>query len=89
MAIRTIYTCDKCGEEHDTSNNFWNVGVMAHSMNYSPSDKTFVKDKSMQVCRPCLESFGIYVTTKVNMPAPPAPPAVEELIRDLITRCTD
>ena len=87
MSIRTIYTCEKCGAEQLTGDQFWTVGVQANHHAYSPQVWQFVTGKSLQVCRPCLESFGIHVQTKPN--EEPAPvPTVEELIREIIERCS-
>lgn len=84
MSIKTIYKCDKCGSEQESNNQFWTVGVTANCSNYASRD--FVAGKSMQVCRPCLESFGIHVQHKQDEPAQ-QPPTLEELILEIISRC--
>ena len=81
--ITTIYKCDKCGNEQNDTEQFWTVGITAEVM-YVSSRVV----KSIHVCRPCLESFGIYVSPKKDEPLP-APPTVEELIREIIARCSD
>lgn len=86
MAVKTIYTCDKCGSEQDSSDQFWTVGVSANCATY-PAD-WFVTGKSLQVCRPCLESFGIHVQKKPeHAESPPTIPSVEDLIREIMQRC--
>ena len=85
MAVITIYICDKCGEEQPKSDQFWTVCVKA---SISGCGDDFVKDKHMQVCRPCLESFGIHVQVKPkDKDNHPAIPSVEDLIRELVQRC--
>lgn len=87
MTIKTIYTCDKCGNEQDKPDQFWTVGVSASSG--SMPTNYFVQDKSMHVCRPCLESFGIHVRKKAeDAQNPPKIPSVEDLIRELVQRCS-
>lgn len=87
MSVKTIYICDKCQNEQPTAEQFWTVGVSANVHTYVGDH--FVEGKSMQVCRPCLESFGIYVRQKPNdATPPPAPPTVEELIREIVARCS-
>lgn len=83
--ITTIYKCDKCGNEQDTDEQFWTVGITARTKWHQDMDAT---ERSIQVCRPCLESFGIHVSQKKDKPLP-APPTVEELIREIIVRCSD
>ena len=88
MSVKTIYTCDKCKAEQETVNQFWTVGVTA-THGCSDSSREFVKNKHMQVCRPCLESLGLYVQIKPEHKAsPPRIPTVEELIREIVERCT-
>ena len=83
--ITTIYKCDKCGNEQTTKEQFWTVGVIATT---SHSSSGALPIKSIHVCRPCLESFGIYVQKKKDELLP-KPPTVEELIREIIARCSD
>lgn len=86
MSIKTIYTCDKCGGEQFSSQQFWTVGVWATcSVVISPTTTgEKIEDKRIQVCRPCLESFGIHV--KVTAGENISPPTTEELIREIIER---
>ncbi len=87
MAIKTIYTCDKCGSEQENPDQFWTVGVSAAHGVY-PSNE-FVQGKHMHVCRPCLESLGIHVQKKLEHEQnPPQIPSVEDLIRELVQRCS-
>jgi hypothetical protein len=85
MSIQTIYKCDKCGAEQDTYEQFWAVGIAALHFPLN-TERSFLADKSIQVCRPCLESFGIHVTKKPSAPVP-KPPTVEELIREILQLC--
>ena len=87
MAVKTIYTCDKCGNEQEKPDQFWTVGVSATHSVY-PSNN-YVQDKSMHVCRPCLESLGIHVQKKPEHEEnPPKIPSVEDLIREIVQRCS-
>lgn len=87
MAIKTLYTCDKCGHEQENTDQFWTVGVSAsHGLFHSSH---FVENKFMHVCRPCLESFGIHVLKKPEHEEnPPHIPSVEDLIREIVQRCS-
>ena len=88
MAFKTIYTCDKCGNEQEKPNQFWTVGVSATHSAYPPNNE-FVQGKHMHVCRPCLESFGIHVQKRPeHAQNPPQIPSVEDLIRELVQRCS-
>lgn len=84
--ITTIYKCDICGLEQDDNKQFWTVGVTASYQGYS--SMSFVENKYLEVCRPCLESLGIYVQKKKD-DSLPNPPTIEELIREIIARCSD
>ena len=84
MTIETIYKCDKCGSEQSDNKQFWKVGVFASSFNcQAPPYITSVSGKEIQVCRSCLESFGIYVQKKKDE-EPPKLPTIEELIGEII-----
>lgn len=86
MTVITIYKCDKCGKEQNDNKQFWTVGVSARC-GESPSPgylHSFVSGKSMQVCRPCLESFGIHIQKKENEEVKVQPPTLEDLIRDIV-----
>lgn len=86
--ITTTYKCDKCGKELDSAGQLWHVGVSAQSINNKLIVGLFVEGKSMQVCRPCLESFGIFVQKRRDEPEPPSPPTIEDLIREIIAEAT-
>lgn len=83
MSRKTIYTCDKCKSEQLTPEQFWTVGVQANHYPTASGTYDFVEGKKLEVCRPCLESFGIYVRTRENEPKPTVP-TVEELIRQIL-----
>ena len=87
MSVKTIYKCDKCGTEQDNDTQFWTVGVTA---NHGLKPNTcFVTGKSMQVCRPCLEGFGLFVQKRPDIPTPSKEPSIEEMIREIIEMCID
>lgn len=85
MSVRAIYTCDKCKKEQDSDFQFWTVGVTANH-GVTPSNH-FVAQKSLQVCRPCLEGFGIFVQTRGKPDkSEPKTPTLEELIMEIVER---
>lgn len=89
MSVKTIYTCDKCKGEQETDDQFWSVGVVARADYNKKLDTgytTYVSNMSMQVCRPCLESFGIHVTKKKDTVSPSniPEPTLEDRIRELV-----
>ena len=66
--IKTSYICDRCKAEQPTDDQFWKIGVFAAPVaaplySYFKSE---VANRSLQVCRPCLEYFGILVQKKPN-----------------------
>ena len=86
MSVRTIYKCDKCGDEQNNNNQFWTVGVTANCGCHTSEE--YVAGKSMQVCRTCLEGFGIHIQKKTGQAEQPKVPSVEELLAELIQRCS-
>jgi len=78
MSITIIYKCDKCGNEQTTKDQFWHVEIV--TSHYSSK----CIQKEIDVCRPCLESFGINVPEEKEEALPP-PPTVEDLIREIIS----
>lgn len=83
--IKTIYKCDKCGNEQDNEEQFWAVGVTAELVKYV--DKMFIAPKiSIQVCRTCLESFGIHAKPKPENLEQEKLPTIEELIVEIVQR---
>ena len=82
MAITTTYKCDKCGKEQNTREQFWTVGVSAScSQATSKYDAPYFK---MEVCRACLESFGIYAQKVKEPEQQQKTPTLEELIIDIV-----
>jgi methionine synthase II (cobalamin-independent) len=81
MAIVTNYICDKCGNSQTNPGQFWALRVNVVDANYSTSREW----KSMNVCRPCLESFGIYAQEETKKSPDYNPPeTVEDLIRKIL-----
>ncbi len=88
MSTTTIYKCDKCGAEQLNRSQFWTVGVKAYCIDNpyggSYEDAGFVSAAhKMEVCRPCLESFGINVQKREAPPVQPTP-SLEDLIREIV-----
>jgi hypothetical protein len=92
MGINIIKTCDKCGVVVKEKEQLWTVGITANcgGTNASPSSRLnpYVTNMSMEVCRPCLESFGIHVQHKKDMPLPSEQPTLEDRIREIIELCS-
>ena len=91
MSSKTIFTCDRCKAEFITKGErpgqFWHVAVLANTYGYTDPSKEV---RSLEVCRPCLESMGIHVTPNPKPDEPqPVPPTIEELIREIVSRCTE
>ena len=91
MSVQTIYKCDKCGAEQGTVDQFWTVGVFAHVYNgslntYSPA---IDGDYKMQVCRKCLEEFGIHASNRPPKEPARAPITLEDLIIELVHETVD
>ncbi len=86
MIHPATYECDKCHAVQATDSQFWEVGIKCNHLNYTNND--FVDETfRMQVCRPCLEAFGIHVQARKRDEVPlPPPPTLEDLIRELVAR---
>jgi hypothetical protein len=81
MSIVVTRFCDKCKKEVDKDAQLWNVDVSASS--YPNRNEFHAPQKSTQVCRPCLESFGIHVITR-NHEEPPKAPSISDLVLEII-----
>lgn len=87
MTITTNYKCDKCGAIQDTPVQFWEVGVYARVVNttFTANLGTKVSSKfEMQVCRQCLEMFGIHPTKQTEQMDNYNPPTLEDLITEIV-----
>jgi len=76
--ITVEYKCDRCGKTQPTSDQFWTIGVGA---THGPQVVTRV-DRTIHVCRVCLEALGYHV--KAAAATSPPPPTIEELIRQVL-----
>jgi len=83
MSVKTIYTCDMCKKEQYNNTQFWIVGVVAYIFNSNPGSYIQPQHK-LQVCRPCLETLGVYVQKRKIEEKQPEVPTIEELIKGLI-----
>ena len=79
MSITTIYKCDQCGKEQFDKKDFWELAVVYRTdyVSWNP-DRS---DLKMQVCRPCLETFGIVIEPKE--PPIAQPMTIEDLIYEI------
>ena len=80
-----IYKCDKCGNEQTTDHQFWTVGITA--AHWPKQSLWAVEGKSIHVCRPCLESFGIHAMERDGVNPPPQL-SVEDLVREIVAICS-
>lgn len=85
--IVTIYKCDRCGAEQGSREQFWTVGVSASCSLALPPHEPY--KKQIQVCRPCLDVLGIFVKEGATDDSVRHVPSVEELIREIIERCSE
>ncbi len=87
MSVKTTYTCDKCKKEVDKESDLWELGIEARNKGSSSFSsfkitiKDFVRGQSIEVCKPCLESFGLYVTEKTPEKEKALELSVEQRIR--------
>ena len=84
--ITTTYICDKCKHAQPSTEQFWQIEIVAnnvqHLERYAPS-RSFVSDQyKMHVCRNCLEALGIH--RKERPPDAPAPPTLEDIITEIV-----
>lgn len=84
MAYKMLYTCDKCGDTSESSVQFWTIGITANCSVFASNQ--MVADKSLNVCRPCLESFGVHVIVRKDEPVKETP-TIEQAIVEIIQRC--
>ena len=86
MSTKMIYTCDKCGAEQLDGSQFWTVAVSAHEGLHADDTYHRVNKMSIQVCRVCLEGFGIHAQAETKAKPEYNPPSLEDLIREIVTR---
>jgi hypothetical protein len=79
--IKVTRHCDKCKAEVDEKEQFWNMEIRCYEGSYKTDFQTPVK--TLQVCRPCLESFGIHVIRKDNEKPKPVP-TIESLFKAIL-----
>ena len=84
MTVTVEYKCEKCGHVQSTPEQFWELLVhVEHYPNGDRVNKWQTPKFKMQVCRPCLESFGINVQKKAEGPTP-VYPTIEDLITEIV-----
>lgn len=82
MARKTIYKCDKCGAEQETPVQFWTLQVTARTE--GGEFESSVSGLRIEVCRECLEKYGIYSKQKPKQTPEENKVTIESLIKDLI-----
>jgi hypothetical protein len=83
--ITVTYKCDRCGAEQKKPDQFWHIKV-SFEPHQNGSCREYA-DRQIHVCRACLETFGLVPSIIQVEPTPP--PTIEELIREVISRCTE
>jgi hypothetical protein len=83
--IETRYICDRCSSISYSDEQFWKLQVTAQSGRLSVAHNAGVE---MQVCRPCLESIGIYVQPETKAKPGYVERTTEDILRELINRVT-
>jgi len=84
--IETTYTCDRCNNTQNTPHQFWTLGY-----DYRHTGKSLftpAEGNSIQVCRGCLEGFGLLPVPVCQGETPPRVDT-EDLIREIIERCAN
>ena len=78
--ISTDYQCDKCKVIQNTAEQFWTItiGIRDHRWGTRIDEQ-----KTIDVCRPCLESFGLAAPLDPHKP-PCVAPTIEDLIREIV-----
>lgn len=68
MAMKTTYTCDRCGHEQDSDKQMWSIGVAykctAANLRYG-SDSSFYAEALW--CRACMVKFGILGSNQIEV----------------------
>lgn len=80
--IRTIYTCDRCKAEQDTSNQLWHVGISLKYYNQTRTERSAHHEQLW--CRQCCANVGIAFVPERQLSTTPAEPTLEDMIREII-----
>lgn len=64
MAIKTIYTCDRCGHEQTTINDLWTIRLVVTHGNTHPSISMADRNQALW-CRKCCNEHQM-----INEPKP-------------------
>lgn len=85
MPIITTYKCDKCGSESHSADDYFSIGVFwsVYPRGINAYD---VQGKPNKIwCRDCMGEAGLVsLRSKTKVVTPPAPPNLEDLIRELV-----
>jgi len=81
VSVKIEYRCDRCGAVQESSEQFWTVEVIATG--HGEQRRSYGNNGRIEVCRPCLEGFGIHVRPKPDAASTPPPPSLEEMIREI------
>lgn len=91
MSQRTLFKCDKCGGEWDTSTKECPMQVcLSMTLNYGngyPRETRYQAAERYQVwCRPCLDASGVVPPREESKPIQGSYPTTEEVLVDLLDR---
>lgn len=81
MAIKTTWTCDRCGHTQDNDDQMWNVGIAVNAVRVPLS----VNQHKQLWCRKCVVGIGLLPPATISKGVePPAAPTFDDLLRDII-----
>lgn len=91
MTVKTIYTCDRCGKEQATYDQFWRVDVLCRAFPGAPPATYNCSKKEQHWCRACCEELHLlnYMPRKEAVPPSKPAPTLEELIREIVQEKLD
>lgn len=87
MAITTTFRCDRCGREHPTPEQFWHLAVSLWHHGRTPLNPSNEAINKVDLCRECVEDFGLVPRAPERRDQPVAAPTVEDLLRQMIAMC--
>lgn len=84
MAIKTTWTCDKCGHSQDTGAQMWGIRLHVNHMTYDDGPSSSKHDALW--CRDCTEGAHLLppYDKDETKHIPPVPPTLEDLIREIV-----
>ena len=87
MTTKITYTCDLCGSEQESEEQFWEVGLILRTHAQARMSHLSVHaDKSLvEACRPCVEKLQLLpFSAKIPKKDPPMEMTVGEKLEALV-----